>query len=270
MKKTNIMLAGEGGQGIQLISKVFSEACLSIGLEVMYIPTFGVEQRGTPSIASITISEKELRYSEFEKADYLVVLSARAAKAVGKFTSPSTEIIFDSSTTSVSDFDSESTKFSGIPATLTAKEKFGQRSFNILVLGYLAKLFEIKSEVVWDLIEKNLGKKLEKGDLRQKNHDAFDFGYALEAEKDNFSKAVFKPKHRSVLYRGHGKKGEIVPNRCKGCGLCIVKCPVGALSFGSDLGVFTYPVPVVDLEKCIACGNCRQYCPDGAISFEKE
>ena len=56
---------------------------------------------------------------------------------------------------------------------------------------------------------------------------------------------------------------------CTGCGTCIEKCPVKALSFGEDLGVFAFPVTKIDLEKCIVCGNCRRFCPDGAIGVDK-
>ena len=46
MARTKIVLAGEGGQGVQSIAKILVEAGYEAGKEVLYIPNFGVEQRG--------------------------------------------------------------------------------------------------------------------------------------------------------------------------------------------------------------------------------
>ncbi|MDO4542586.1 MAG: 2-oxoacid:acceptor oxidoreductase family protein, partial [Bacillota bacterium] len=53
-----IMLAGEGGQGVQSVAAILSEASYAAGREVMYIPNFGVEQRGGVSIAFMQISDE--------------------------------------------------------------------------------------------------------------------------------------------------------------------------------------------------------------------
>jgi 2-oxoglutarate ferredoxin oxidoreductase subunit delta len=96
------------------------------------------------------------------------------------------------------------------------------------------------------------------------------FGRELVFEKSAFTKAIFKTKHRAIIFKGYNKTGQLFPGRCKGCGICITKCPVGALSFSDDLGLYATPIPKVDLEKCIGCGHCRNFCPDGSISIEKD
>ena len=42
MTRTKIVLAGEGGQGVQSIAKILVEAGYEAGKEVLYIPNFGV------------------------------------------------------------------------------------------------------------------------------------------------------------------------------------------------------------------------------------
>lgn len=269
-KKTNIIFAGEGGQGVQTITKIFANAAFKSGLDVAYIPSFGVEQRGTPSISFITLDTSPLRYPRFAVADYIIVLQNRAVLAVSKFVSPNTKVIFDSSTISRGSLPKTSVHVFGIPATLIATTKFHPKSFNLIILGYLTKVFGLKPETVFEEILLVLGKKFKNKEIIAENQEAFTTGYEIIPERDNFSKAVFKPNHHSILVKGHNKTGEILPSRCKGCGICIAKCPVAALSFGEELGVFATPVPKVDLERCIACGNCRQFCPDAAISITKE
>ncbi len=59
--------------------------------------------------------------------------------------------------------------------------------------------------------------------------------------------------------------------RCKGCGLCILYCPVKKLEFSSDLNSkgIKY-AKVKDNIPCVGCGNCYLMCPDYCIEvYEK-
>ncbi|MFI3300721.1 MAG: ferredoxin family protein [Candidatus Gastranaerophilales bacterium] len=57
---------------------------------------------------------------------------------------------------------------------------------------------------------------------------------------------------------------------CKGCGLCIVKCPKKCLSWSKETGLFQTPAVKPNAEECIACGMCALVCPDSAIRIEKK
>lgn len=61
-------------------------------------------------------------------------------------------------------------------------------------------------------------------------------------------------------------KVHLVSKYCKGCGLCIDRCPTGTLQLvdapGSKWGVKA----AVDAQQfCIGCKMCEQSCPDYAI-----
>ncbi len=76
----------------------------------------------------------------------------------------------------------------------------------------------------------------------------------------------FKPK----TFTDNNKKITVFHGLCKGCGLCIEKCPFQAISFSEkDLGVYSTSSIEIDIEKCTTCGLCDINCPDSALKVEK-
>ena len=54
--------------------------------------------------------------------------------------------------------------------------------------------------------------------------------------------------------------------RCRGCGLCILACPVGCLGFSEDCDDSGYRTILYSAEACLADGLCARACPrPGAI-----
>lgn len=263
----NILIAGEGGQGVQTIAEALSYAAFLAGLEASYLPQFGVEQRGTPTVAYIQIDKKKFTNQRFKIADIVVILRERAIPAAADSINPHTVIIFDSSTISPKALPQKSGEILGIPATQIAKEKFIPKVFNVIVLGALSKLvFDLKSEYLWQALEQYLGKKFAKNkELRKLNESALFEGQSFVFERRSFSKPIFKTETQPLIHKSSGKISTIYPTLCKGCGICIEKCPVKVISFSEKIGFFGNPVPQIDLEKCILCDNCRVFCPDTAI-----
>ena len=265
---TKIILAGEGGQGVQTIAKILSATAAQEGFEVAYIPSFGVEQRGSPSIAFLTISQENISYPRFNKADFVVILQQRAISSIAQYAAPETTIIFDSSTVSPDTFMTK--KVFGIPATKLASENLTPKSFNVLIIGALSRLLDLPAEKTWQIIEQTLGKKFKTEEIKEKNHQIFLLGKDFKLEENNFTEPTFVSQKGSIKTRGEGKIATIIPDHCKSCGICIEKCPFKALSFGNKLGLFSLPIPEIDLKKCTACDICSRFCPDGAINIEKE
>jgi len=55
---------------------------------------------------------------------------------------------------------------------------------------------------------------------------------------------------------------------CKGCGLCIEKCPTHVIRWSDRLSNYGTPRVEVDADGCIVCNMCALHCPDAAISVE--
>lgn len=77
----------------------------------------------------------------------------------------------------------------------------------------------------------------------------------------DFKAKEFKDNKKSIV---------VFHGLCKGCGLCIEKCPFKAIKFSKkDLGVYSTSTVEIDIEKCNACGLCEITCPDSALKVRK-
>ena len=68
-------------------------------------------------------------------------------------------------------------------------------------------------------------------------------------------------------------KGAIVVDteRCKGCNLCVVACPLHVISLPAQGGGkkgYTFAQQVLE-DTCNGCASCATVCPDGCISVYK-
>lgn len=180
MARTKIVLAGEGGQGVQSIAKILVEAGYEAQKNVLYIPNFGVEQRGGVSIAFCQIADEKIGEPRFSKGDIVIMLSDRAIDRCSTYISKDTTVIYDTSACTKKP-EVEAKEIIGIPANEIANKELSARVFNIIILGALLSATDVvKLESVKEAMEMALGKKFAvKPELRELNHQALERGMKL-------------------------------------------------------------------------------------------
>lgn len=164
-----ILLAGEGGQGVQLAGEILALAAFNEGKQACLIPNFGVEQRGGVSLAFVKIGEGE--YPKFDKANVLAIFCDRAVERAEKYIGKNTQVILGPAVTLTSK------KIPEVSIAVNLRGwKLPAKVWNILVLAEIIKLTKIvKKESLKKALEERLGEKFKKNpELREINFKALE------------------------------------------------------------------------------------------------
>lgn len=133
-----ILLAGEGGQGVQLAAETLAKAAFQEGKSATLIPNFGVEQRGGVSLAFVIIGGQIL-YPKFGQADVAAIFCDRALVRAKAHLGAKTQVIYGPA-------------MAGQPATTLPP-----KAWNIFVLKKILDLTNIvKKETVWQVLAEKL------------------------------------------------------------------------------------------------------------------
>lgn len=122
-----ILLAGDGGQGIQLIADILALTSFKKGLFVSELPNYGLEQRGGVSLSFIQISDQAIVYPKFSIPDVILIMSEQARNRTLDFQNKCNTII---------DFASYKNKL--------LENNINLKSHNIFFLSMLANILEQK------------------------------------------------------------------------------------------------------------------------------
>ncbi len=180
-----IALAGEGGQGVQSVAGIMVEAANDGGREALYIPNFGVEQRGGVSVAFCQISDQKIGSPKFKKADLVIALSDRAVRRTRQYVDKDTLFIYDASLKGLeNELPQDAKKILAIPALEIAKNELHPRVFNIIIMGAAIEATKIIGmEQAKKAVEKRLGYKFAQNPkLRELNFQALERGARLVKE----------------------------------------------------------------------------------------
>lgn len=181
---TRIIIAGEGGQGVQSIAHVLVNSAFASGLNVAFMPNYGVEQRGGVSLGFIQIGKGVIGFPKFAKADILLVMCERAVERTKQYIGPETLYLYDSDLINQITLSSIHAQKLAVPATSTATQKLDTKVFNMILLGaILSELQMIDTKKVDIELDKFFADKYKKkAQLKHLNRKAIDLGERLAKE----------------------------------------------------------------------------------------
>jgi 2-oxoglutarate ferredoxin oxidoreductase subunit gamma len=183
-KRTEIRLAGEGGQGMILAGIILAEAAaIYDGKQVTQTQSYGPEARGGASRSEVVISNVEIDHPEVLSADVVVALSQEAYKKFAKTVRPGGLLIVDEDRVIIPE-PANAPKGSGLPVGLMtvripivylAQETTGRAiTANTVALGALVGLTDVVSR---QAIEKAVTARAPKG-TEEMNRKALEAGFA--------------------------------------------------------------------------------------------
>jgi Pyruvate/2-oxoacid:ferredoxin oxidoreductase delta subunit len=253
--QTKIIFTGEGGQGVQVMAKIFAQAMFKQKYKVCVLPHYGVEMRMGISMVYLTISEININYPKFEKADIVLAMTSRDLSKTKSFLQWGSQVINAMNLKSVLKENDLNSKF-----------------VNMLAIGILCKEIKKKLPIDTGLVKNEIKRELGNKKNLEENIDAFMVGINLDENRYKKNLNIYpRIDCRPIKSEDNDKVYFHLPSHCKGCGLCIVKCPVAALSWSKDkTNYFSNHIPQIDLKKCISCKICERLCPDMAIKVEKK
>jgi 2-oxoglutarate ferredoxin oxidoreductase subunit gamma len=177
----NIIVSGEGGQGVLSIAEIIAYAAWQQGKKAVCVPYFSTEKRGGISTAFARVSDEEIPFPKFRQADLWVMLSQRAADRMVGYLKEETVIIVNSHL--VQDLSKvKSWQLYSIDATNIAQEQLQKpRTFNMIIMGAMLNFVPgMTKDGFRDALEKQFADKYARDEsLRELNHQAFELGYNL-------------------------------------------------------------------------------------------
>lgn len=145
MKKTEIRIAGLGGQGVVLAGQILGRAAAYDGKHVTQTQSYGAEARGSAAKSEIIISDDKIGYPEIRKCDILVVMNQEALDRHLKDLKDNGLLLVDS--TYVKRIPETKTRTFKVPATENAEKTLGAKIYaNMIILGALTKATGVISE----------------------------------------------------------------------------------------------------------------------------
>lgn len=173
-KKSEIIIAGAGGQGVLLSGIILAQAALEEGKYTSWFPSYGAEIRGGVANSQVIIASYEIASPVIVNPDYLIILNQQSMnKFFPKLKKNGLAIV----NSSIVNIDKNPQVFP-VEANLLSEKHFSSAQFaNIIMIGALLKKTSL-------LNSKSLEKAIDvifarKPEISQKNKEALKIGLSL-------------------------------------------------------------------------------------------
>jgi len=135
-----VIIAGFGGQGVQLAGKLLAATAMAEGKEVTYMPSYGAEVRGGTANCMVVISDKPIASPVVSKPDSLIVMNKASLNKFTVRVKTGGLLIMNSSLIDEQPELDETIDILAIPADEIANQLGSTKFANMVALGaYLQK-----------------------------------------------------------------------------------------------------------------------------------
>ena len=140
--KTEIIIAGFGGQGVLSMGKILAYSGLMEDKEVTWMPSYGPEQRGGTANVTVILSDERISSPILNSYDMVVVLNQQSLDKFQSKVKPGGILIYDNYGIHTPPTRTD-IKVYCIEARNATFELGNNKAFNMIVLGAMLKLNSI-------------------------------------------------------------------------------------------------------------------------------
>jgi 2-oxoacid:acceptor oxidoreductase gamma subunit (pyruvate/2-ketoisovalerate family) len=145
MHRVEVLLAGLGGQGVQLAGDVLARACTLAGKQVSVLPSYGAEARGTLIRAEVVVSDEEIIYPGVLEPELFVAFCQQAYDRFVATVSSHAVVLYDPASVTPTTTEGSGARQYAIPALEAATAAGNAKAANMVMLGALAVSSELIS-----------------------------------------------------------------------------------------------------------------------------
>lgn len=171
----DVIIAGFGGQGVLLIGNVLAFASMQKGLQVTYMPVYGVEMRGGTANCTVVISEEEIGSPLVLHPRSLIIMNRPSLEKFQPRLQDGCVQVVNTSMTDPSLLETGRIRSFPVPANDLANELGSPKMANMVALGaWIEATRVLEAEQVMEGIPEALGKS--RKDLIEANRRAMEAG----------------------------------------------------------------------------------------------
>ena len=145
--RTELRIAGLGGQGIVIQGRILAMAAIYDGKEATQVETYGMQQRGGDVRSDVVISGEAIDFPEVTKANVLIAMAQQAFDRHRGCLRAGGMLVIDSSYVDRSKIDCDASQICSIPASQIAEKELGNPLVtSVVMLGGLMGLTGLLSK----------------------------------------------------------------------------------------------------------------------------
>jgi len=145
MRYIDTIIAGFGGQGVLLIGNLLAYAGMNDGLNVTYIPVYGVEMRGGTANCTVVLSEEEIGSPIIHSPQSLIAMNRPSLDKFQPRTQDGGVCIVNTSLIDMELADKDRLKCHAVPMNDIADKLGNARFVNMVAIGAYVQATKIVS-----------------------------------------------------------------------------------------------------------------------------